>query len=174
MHRTTAWQSDEVLAFTEHDGPGRAPTGTNRALWLVLAGVLGVVFAGMIMTDTLCPEHRMLVRTLGTLALFGTGIAVVGLVRGWAGAPFLTLGTAAIGVAIGLIDATHDTTRGRVIALAFAVALLGAAVLCVRQFMLARWEQRTLAGRALDTDVEAISYEVATDSAKEPSTAHAR
>lgn len=144
MTTSSRWTSSEVLAWSEHDGPGRAPGGTGRALWFVLAGVLSTVFAGMILTDTLCPEHRALVRTLGVVALFGTGTAIVGLVRGWAGAPVITLLSALVGVSIGVIDASHDPGRGWLIAAAFAFTVSAAGFLCLRQLTVRRWEREQL------------------------------
>jgi hypothetical protein len=139
------WNPGEQLAWTEHDGPGRPPSSANRALWLVLAAVLAIVFTGMVFTDVLCPEHRAWVQALGGIALFGTATSVVALVRGWASAPLITLASAANGVAIGLIDAAHDPARGRLVALAFGLAVAGALALYTRQLLLARWERRVLA-----------------------------
>ena len=82
----------------------------------------------MLWNDTLCPEHRSWVMALGTVGIIGTGVAIVGLVQSWALAPLLAVAVALDGVAIGLIDALHDPTRGRLIALVFALAaVLGAA-----------------------------------------------
>lgn len=140
MDQGSTWRSDEVLAWTEHDGPGRAPTGAGRAVWFVLAGVLAIVFAGMVFTDTLCPEHRAWVKTLGAMALLGSATAIVGLIRGWAAAPVITLLTAGCGVAIGIIDMAHDPSGGRLIATAFALTIVGAGFLCVRQLLFRHWE----------------------------------
>lgn len=145
MARAPEWKTDEVLAWTSHDGPAAPPPTAHRGLWLVLAGVLGAVFTGMILSDTLCPEHRAWVKTLGAMALIGTGVAVVGLIRGWAGAPIITLLSASLGVVIGIIDAAHDPTQGRVIALAFAFAMSGAGLLCLRQWSTRRWHDAELA-----------------------------
>ena len=145
MSRTTGWNSTEQLAWTGHDGPGRPPSATIRPLWLGLAAVLSIVFAGLILSDSLCPEHRAWVQALGAVALIGTATSVVALLRGWAAAPVITLVSASAGVAIGVIDATHDATRGRAIAVAFGITIVGAAVLYARQLVAARWARRALA-----------------------------
>jgi len=141
MSGTSQWQASEQLAWTEHDGPTRPPRGVHPLLNLTLAGVLAAVFAGMVFTDTLCPEHRALVQVLGTIALVGCVASAIALARGWAAAPAITAGTAVIGVGIGYIDATHDSTRGSIIVVCFAVALVGAAWLLLQQLGLRLWEK---------------------------------
>ena len=136
----TNWRSGPVLAWTEHDGPRRPPDGPGRLVPGVLAGSLGVVFLGMLGTDVLCPEHRALVQGFATLALVGIVVAIVGLLRGWALAPFTTLASALAGVAIGVVDTAHDPSRGRVLAVAFGLVAVGAAVVAVRQAALVRWD----------------------------------
>jgi hypothetical protein len=145
MTRQAVWQDSEQVAWTEHDGPGRPPAAASRNLWLALAGVLAVVFSAMMFTDVLCPEHRAWVQALGSVALLGSATSAVALLRGWSAAPLLTLATAATGVPIGLIDAQHDPTRGRLVALAFAVCVAGSFVLWARQLMITRWSRRVLA-----------------------------
>jgi hypothetical protein len=134
------WKSSEPLAWTDHDGPGRGPSAGGRALWFAVAAVLAAVFSGLVFWDVLCPEHRAWVQVLGVVAMFGTATSVVALVRGWAGAPVLTLVSAAAGVAIGVIDAAHDPARGWFVAVAFAVSVMGGLSMYVRQVRLARWE----------------------------------
>lgn len=151
---TVHWRSGELLAWTERDGPGRPPAGPSRMLALPVAACLGVVFLGMLATDALCPEHRAWINGLATAALLLAGFAIVGLVRGWTLAPASTLLTALCGVAMGAIDASHDATRGSILALAFGAVAVLTAVLAWRQQSLRRWEQRT--NRALPgTDVSA-------------------
>jgi hypothetical protein len=107
-----------------------------------------VVFTSMVLSDTLCPEHRAWVMGLASVGLTATILAAVGLWRGWAVAAPLSVLAAGSGVAIGLIDAVHSASRGRSIALAFAVLLVGAVVLTWRQVVLFRWDrsmQRSLA-----------------------------
>jgi|SRR5918994_3358131 hypothetical protein len=141
MVSTGDWRSGDVVAWTEHDGVGTPPRGPGRVLPLVLAGTLAVVLGGMLWTDTLCPEHRSWVMALGTVGIIGTVVAIVGLVQSWALAPLLTVAVALDGVAIGFIDALHDPTRGRLIALAFALAAVLGAALTARAVPLVLWER---------------------------------
>ena len=136
-----AWNSTEVVAWTEHEGPGRPPAGPRRALSLGLAATLGAVFIGMMSTDTLCPEHRAWVQALGSAALVGVVLAGIGLLRQWAVAPALTVASALAGVAIGFIDAAHAPTRGHIIAVVFAAVAIGATWLALRQVPLVRWDR---------------------------------
>jgi hypothetical protein len=136
-----SWKSGEVLAWTEGDGPGRPPQGPGKAIPFALAGVLSVVFFGILSSDTLCPDHRAWVQGLGTVGFTGTVLAVIGLVRGWAMAPLLTLAAAGTGVAIGFIDAVHDPTRGRLVAAGFAVVCFGAVALALESMRLRAWDR---------------------------------
>ncbi len=135
------WRSGQVLAWTEREGPQPPPKGPGRLGPGALAGALGVVFVGMLGTDSLCPEHRVLVQVVATFALMGIVASIVGLVRGWPLASFTTLASALAGVAIGFIDAAHDPTRGRLLALGFGVVVIGAAALAARQVALIRWDR---------------------------------
>jgi hypothetical protein len=136
-----SWKSGEVLAWTEGDGPGRPPKGPGRTLPFALAGALSIIFIGIMSSDTLCPEHRAWVQAFGTVGFTGTVLAIIGLLRGWAAAPLLTLTAAATGVAIGFIDALHDPTRGRLVAAGFAVVCFGAVVLALRSMSLRLWDR---------------------------------
>lgn len=136
------WQSSEVVAWTNHDGPGRPPRGPSRILAGALAATLGAVLMGMLATDTLCPEHRTWVQVLGLLGIVGTGVAIVGLVQRWAVAPVLTLAVALDGVAIGLIDAIHAATRGHLVALGFGFSALMAVALVITSVPLSAWDRR--------------------------------
>jgi hypothetical protein len=140
------WRSTEVLAWTEREGLGRQPAGPPRLLLAGMAGTLGVVFAGMLLTDALCPEHRALVQAIGGLALVGSVVAMVGLLRQSPAAPLVAMLTAVSGVAIGFVDAVHDPARGTLIALAFGGVALGACAIAWRQLRLARWERSALSG----------------------------
>jgi hypothetical protein len=146
MDANPTWKTSEPLAWTDHDGPGRGPSAGGRGLWFAVAAVLAAVFSGLLFWDVLCPEHRAWVQALGVVAMFGTATSVVALVRGWAGAPVLTLVSAGAGVAIGVIDAVHDPARGWFVAVAFAISVMGGLSMYVRQRRLARWE-----GEASDT-----------------------
>jgi hypothetical protein len=137
---TPEWRESEVLAWTEHEGPGRGPS-RGRTIWFWLAGGMAAVFAGIMSSDALCPEHRLWVLLLGGGALIAAGAAIVGLISGWAGAPLLALASALGGVGIGLIDTLHSATRGRTIALAFALVFVASAVLVWRQHRQHRWDR---------------------------------
>lgn len=148
------WHSGEVLAFTEREGPGRPPAGPSRWMTGTLAGVLGVTFAGVFSSDTLCPDHRAWVQALAGVAFFGVVAALVALGRGWAAAPLLTLVASVPGIGIGLLDAVHSPTRGRLVAVGFAVVTVLAARMTWRTWRLARWD-RVLAAASID-DSETI------------------
>ena len=139
------WRSSEVLAWTGGDGPGRPPRGPSVLLTGSLAAVLGVSHVAMMLSDTLCPEHRAWVFGLAGGAFVASVVAVVGLLRGAASSALWTVVAASCGIAIGVIDATHDPGRGRLIALAFVVAAQVGAVVAGWQLVLWRWERRTMA-----------------------------
>jgi uncharacterized membrane protein YccC len=138
----SSWRSDEVLAWTEREGPARPPSAPHRWAGVALGLGLAAVFVGVMVTDTLCPEHRAWVQALALTALGAAGFAVVGLIRGWALAPLLTVATAGLGVAIGVLDAAHDAARGQLVALGFGAVGLLAAWLAFRQIPLLRWDRR--------------------------------
>jgi hypothetical protein len=140
------WRRSEVIAWTEHDGVGAPPRGPGRTAPLTLAAALGATIVGLIWNDTLCPEHRSWVYLLAGIALVGTIAAIVGLIQGWAMAPLFTVFVALIGVSIGLIDAVHEPTTGRLAALAFGACAVLAAVLAARSVPLALWERRVRRG----------------------------
>ena len=106
-----------------------------------LIGVLGATFFGVISTDTLCEEHRVLVEALATVAMICLPVALVGLWRGWAAAPVITLAASVLGISMGLIDAIHSPTRGALVAIGFGMATTLAALATVRSFQLSRWER---------------------------------
>lgn len=137
------WRSGEVIAFTERDGPGRPPAASPTWMMGTLVGVVGVTFVGMLSTDTLCPDHRAWVQGLAIVGLITILTAFVGLLRGWASAPVLSLVASSLGVSIGLIDTVHDATRGRLIALGFAVGCALAATATLRVVRLRAWDRQT-------------------------------
>jgi len=143
---TGRWRSSEVIAWTHHDGAVTPPRSPGRAAPLTLAGALAVILVGMTWNDTLCPEHRGWVFLLASVGLVGTIVAIVGLIQAWAMAPLFTVFVAACGVAIGLIDAVHDPTRGRLIALGFGACAVLGALLTARAVPLALWERRVRRG----------------------------
>lgn len=131
-----------MVAWTERDGPGRPPHGPARWAWTATAATLGLVLSVIVTTDALCPEHRAWVQSLALLAVFGSVLAIVGLVRGWAIAPVSTIGVAGIGAVIGAIDAAHSPLRGGAIAVGFVLVLVFSAWLAVRQLPLTAWDRR--------------------------------
>ena len=155
------WRSGEVLAWTEQEGPGRGPTTPGRGMWFLVAGTLAVVFAGIMSSDTLCPEHRLWALLIGGGALIAAGTALVGLIDGWAGAPLLAMLSALGGVGVGVIDAIHAPTRGRLIAIGFSAVFVGASWLVWHQQRQRRW----------DRQVEASLRPLAVESLNEPKTA---
>jgi hypothetical protein len=116
-------------------------------LGIGLAAVLSAVFAGMVLTDDLCPEHRLWVQVLGGLALVGCGTAAAAWLRGWSFAPLVAAGTSACGLAIGLIDVAHNATRGWIIAGVFAVTLLASVWTCLQQLSVRQWQRAQHADR---------------------------
>jgi hypothetical protein len=173
-----AWperRSTQVLAWTDQEGPGRPPRAPSAGVWTATAATLGVVFSVFMFTDALCPEHRAWVQTLAGLALLGVVTSAVGLVRGWAAAPLLTVACAALGGVIGLIDAAHSPLRGGFIAGAFAVALVLSGWLAVRQIPLRRWDRRLVRDTAPAAEPvmpdSARAAERVSTTADEPSTA---
>jgi hypothetical protein len=169
------WRSTQVLAWTDQEGPGRPPPAPSAAVWTAAAATLGVVFSVFMFTDALCPEHRAWVQTLAGIAILGVVTSAVGLVRGWAGAPLLTVACAALGGVIGLIDAAHSPVRGGFIAGAFLVALVLSGWLAVRQVPLVRWDHRLVRDTAPAAEpvvqAPAAASERSTTTADEPSAA---
>ena len=108
------------------------------------AVALGTVFAGMMFTDTLCPEHRSWVNVLASVAFLGVALSVVGLLRRWTLAPLLTAGVCALGMGIGLIDAIHAPQRGMVLTVIFGALTLGCLLASAWVVRLWSWD-RTVA-----------------------------
>jgi hypothetical protein len=139
------WKPGEVLAFTEREGPGRPPAASPTWMIATLVVVVGVTFAGMVSTDTLCPDHRVWVQALASTGFITIVVAFIGLLRGWAGAPILTVFASSLGIAIGLLETVHDATRGRLIILGFAVGCALAAAATLRVVRLRAWDRATAA-----------------------------
>lgn len=167
------WRSSEVLAWTSGDGPGRPPRGPSVVLTGSLAATLGVSHVAMLLSDTLCPEHRAWVFVLAGAALVASVVAVVGLLRGAASSAVWTVLAAGCGVAIGVVDAAHDPARGRLIALVFVVAALVGAVLAAWQLVLWRWERRTVASLRSEPVELPDPFETAPDEERATSSAEA-
>jgi hypothetical protein len=138
---TDGWRSEGLVGWTDHDGPGRPPSGPTPVVTTGLGGAMAVVFTGMLATDTLCPEHRVWVEAFGVVALVCTVVASVGLMRRWASAPLMAFVACGCGVAIGLIDSVHAAERGHAIAVAFGVLTLGTLYLGWLQARLAMWDR---------------------------------
>ena len=167
---TQHFRSTETIAWTERDGAGRAPWAPGTAVWasvgIALSSVLGVI----LFSDTLCPEHRAWVQTLGVVSILLAGASLVGIARHSSWAPVTTIAAACGGVGIGLIDAVHAPGRGWLVAGLFALVAFGAAILASRQLALQQWERRAvrplLAPATPDAAVAPVA-EVATEAAAE-------
>lgn len=159
---THGWRDEGLVAWTEGDGPGRPPAGPNR--WVTTAVGVGLLaaFSAILVTDTLCPEHRAWVIGLATVAMAATVVGAIGMFRSWAIASPLSVLATGLGVAIGVIDSIHSASRGRSIALAFGVLLLGAVFLMWRQLQLAAWD-RSVRRSLASTPVSAASTDAAAD-----------
>jgi len=133
------WRSGDTLAWTRHDGVTPPPTGANRWLLGSLALSLSGVWIGMISTDALCPDHRLWVETLGTVALVAAVWAIVGLVgqRSWA--VVAALAAALFGIAAGFIDMIHSPTRGAILSISFGVVAIGVLIAAVPMLRSALW-----------------------------------
>lgn len=135
------WRSTEVLAWTENEGPRRPPRAEATWIWTTTAATLGIVFSTILFTDTLCPEHRLWVQNLATVAFLMVVVSIVGMARGWAAAPMITVVAAGLGTVIGLIDAAHAPVRGGAIAAGFGLAVVSGGWLAVRQLPLVAWDR---------------------------------
>ena len=169
MTKGAVWKSTEVLAWTEGDGPGRPPRA-GRGPWLAVGGTLGAVFAGMIFSDTLCPEHQAWVQVLGSVGFVAIVASVVGLLRGAAWAPLFTVVSALMGIAIGLVDAVHAPVRGNLIAGIMGVIAVAAAVLALRTLRLTAWGRqvrRSLRPAAVDEPAPAAAVAAESEPAAE-------
>lgn len=147
------WTKTTTLAWTDREGPGRPPAVGGRWLWLSTAATMGVVFSTMLFSDVVCPDHRVWVQMLASLALVGTVVSGVSLVQGMAMAPYVTVASALMGVAIGLIDAEHDPTRGGIIAAIFGLVTVLSLWMAFRQAPLRAWDRQL---RAETAEGEAI------------------
>jgi hypothetical protein len=108
-----------------------------------LATIAGCALGVILFTDTLCPEHRAWVLTLGTVGVALSIAAFVALVRNSASGPVLALAGAVAGIGIGGFDALHAPLRGSIILGAFTLlALLTAWPLFV-EARAAAWTHRT-------------------------------
>ena len=138
MEHQQQWQSSEVLAWSEGDGPGRPPVASR---WIIggVGVALTATLTGILSTDALCPDHRAWVQTLASVAIFSAAVAIVQVLRGQASAIVFALISSVLGVAIGMIDAIHDPGRGMLISLGFAVAGVGSVAVAFRMQQMAKW-----------------------------------
>jgi hypothetical protein len=136
------WRSGDTLAWTGRDGVTPPPKGANRWLLGSLALSLSGVWIGMISTDALCPDHRLWVQTLGTVAMAAAVWAIVGLVgqRSWA--VVAALASALFGIAVGFIDMVHSATRGAILSISFAIVAVGVLIAAVPVLRSALWLRR--------------------------------
>lgn len=147
------WTSTEVLAWSRADGPDRPSEGPSRWALGVVGATLAVTTTGILATDTLCPEHRLWVQTLATVAIVLSITSVVQILRAQASAGLFALGASVMGVAIGLIDAVHAPSRGRVIAAAFALAAVASAGIALRIRAMRRYDGDLAAAHRADADL---------------------
>ena len=133
------WRSGDTLAWTRRDGVTPPPNGANRWLLGSLALSLTGVWIAMVSTDALCPDHRLWVQTLGTVAFASAVWAIVGLIgqRSWA--MLAALASALFGIACGFIDRVHSPTRGALLSIVFAVVAVGVLVAAVPVLRAALW-----------------------------------
>jgi len=136
------WGSDETLAWTKRDGMTPPPRGVSPWFLGAVATTMIGVWIGLIATDALCPDHRLWVQTLASVALVGSVAAIVGLFAGRSWAPLMALGSALVGIAIGFVDAVHDPTRGALISLAFTLVGAMLVIVLVPQLRSALWPRR--------------------------------
>ena len=136
------WTSTEVLAWSRGDGPERPSAGPSRWALGAVAATLAVTISGILATDTLCPDHRLWVQTLATVAIALSVTSVIQILRAHASAGLFALAASLVGVGIGLIDAVHAPSRGRLIAAAFALAAVASAGIALRLRSLRAWDDR--------------------------------
>jgi hypothetical protein len=142
MMESAEWGSDETLAWTKRDGMTPPPRGVSPwFLGAVATSMIGV-WIGLIATDALCPDHRLWVQTMASVALVGSVAAIVGLFAGRSWAPLMALGSALVGIAIGFVDAVHDPTRGALISLAFTLVGAMLVIVLVPHLRSALWPRR--------------------------------
>lgn len=145
------WGSDETLAWTKRDGMTPPPRGVSPWFLGAIATSMIGVWIGLIATDALCPDHRLWVQTLATVALVGSVAAIVGLFTGRSWAPLMALGSALVGIAIGFVDAVHDPTRGALISLAFTFVGAMLVIVWVPQLRSALWPRRAARDMHVET-----------------------
>ncbi|MDH3294836.1 MAG: hypothetical protein OER95_11015 [Acidimicrobiia bacterium] len=157
--------SNDILAWTTKDGVTRPPAGIKPAILGGTALAMTGIWIGLLSVDTLCPEHRAWVEALATGALVASGAAIVGLLRQRSWSATFALLSAGLGIAIGVIDAVHDPTRGALIAIGFTAVAAVLALTVVRQFRGAAWARRAAAELDHRPEVPADTADSATATA---------
>lgn len=128
---TSQWGAGPVLAWTDRDGPGRAPAGPMSIQVTALGATGAAVGLAMWNAAMLCPVHQMWVHNVAFAALvMGIG-AVVAMVRRRPVAGVLTLGSALAGLAVSLVGVIHLLTDGWMVSLGLAGVAVLAGVLAL-------------------------------------------
>jgi hypothetical protein len=153
--RLGRWVTGTVVAWTESDGPGELPRLPSRRLAVAAVLAAGVAGWGIVTADDVCPEHSLLIDLVGSAALVLTVLAIVAALRSSVMAAPLVLAASTFGVVIGVVDALHDVTRSRLIAIGFAVAAVAAAFSAVQAVGLRLWERRVLRAAQAPVDLGA-------------------
>ena len=141
----SGWVPGPVVAWTESDGPGQLPPVASRRVVVAAAIAAGVAGWGFITADDVCPGHSLLIEAVGSVAIVLTFVGVVAAVRASAAAAPLILAASVCGLSIGVVDALHDVTRSRLVAIGFAVSAVAAAFSAVASARMVHWERTTLA-----------------------------
>ena len=142
-HRgSDGWAPGARFAWTERDGPARPPSAPGPVTVGLLGGVLLGASVAMLVTDTLCPEHRAVVLALGTIAIGGSVASGIALLLGRAFAPSFAVLAALCGTAIGVIDAMHTPVRGVLITAMFGLATALAVWMVWRAAEAEAWSRR--------------------------------
>jgi hypothetical protein len=133
-----------VVAWTESDGPGELPPVPSRRVALAAVLAAGVAGWGLVTADQVCPEHSLLIEIVASFAIVLTVIAIVAALRSSVMAAPLVLAASACGLVIAVVDALHDVTRSRLIAIAFAIAAVASGFSALQSVGLRLWERRVL------------------------------
>jgi hypothetical protein len=155
--RVGRWVTGTVVAWTESDGPGELPRLPSRRLAVAAVFAAGVASWGILTSADVCPEHSLLIDLVGGLALVLTVLAIAAALRSSVMAAPLVLAASACGVVIGVVDALHDVTRSRIVAIAFGVAAVAAAFSAVQSVGLRLWERRVLRAAQAPIDLGVLA-----------------
>ena len=133
-----------VVAWTESDGPGELPPVPSRRVAIAAVLAAGVAGWGLLTAGEVCPEHSLLIDIVASFAIVLTVLAVVSALRSSVMAAPLVLAASGCGLVIAVVDALHDVTRSRVVAIAFAVAAVASGFSAVQSVGVRLWERRVL------------------------------